>query len=137
MSGPTPAPAAAGPDAAARVLIAGAGGRLRDAMYHTFCQSYRHVTGTDLVVNEPWLSPPDVREVTDCERAFATVRPTIVLHLAALTDLEYCETHSDDCWKTNALGVENVALLARRHDATMLYISTAGIYAGEKEQFHD
>jgi dTDP-4-dehydrorhamnose reductase len=137
VSSPTPAHAAAPPDAADRVLITGAGGMLGDAMYHTFCQSDGYVTATDLVVNEPWLSPLDVREVNDCERAFASLRPTIVLHLAALTDLEYCETHPDDCWKTNALGVENVALLARRHDATMLYISTAGIYAGEKEEFHD
>jgi dTDP-4-dehydrorhamnose reductase len=73
----------------------------------------------------------------DCERTFAEVRPGIVLHLAALTDLEYCETNQDDCWRTNALGAENVALLARRYDATMVYISTAGIFGGEKEEFHD
>jgi dTDP-4-dehydrorhamnose reductase len=88
-------------------------------------------------VKEPWLSQLDVRELGDCERAFAEVRPTIVLHLAALTDLEYCETHQDDCWKTNALGAENVALLAQQHDATMVYVSTAGIYAGEQDEFHD
>ncbi len=120
-----------------RVLITGCGGMLGDAMYHTFSRSYQHVCATDIVLNEPWLSHLDVREVGDCERAFADVRPTIVLHLAALTDLEYCEAHQDDCWKTNALGVENVALLARHHDATMVYISTAGIYAGEKDEYHD
>ncbi len=120
-----------------RVLITGCGGMLGDAMYQTFSLSYRQVCATDIVLNEPWLSHLDVRSLGDCERAFADVRPTIVLHLAALTDLEYCETHQDDCWKTNALGVENVALLARRYDATMVYISTAGIYAGEKDQYHN
>ena len=121
----------------ARVLITGCGGMLGDAVYHTFSKSYRHVCATDIDLNEPWLSHLDVRELGDCERAFAEVRPTIVLHLAALTDLEYCETHQDDCWKTNALGAENVALLARRHDVTMVYVSTAGIYAGEQDEFHD
>jgi dTDP-4-dehydrorhamnose reductase len=121
----------------ARVLITGCGGMLGDAVYHTFSRDYRHVRATDLVVNEPWLSQLDVRDLGDCERAFAEMRPTIVLHLAALTDLEYCETHQDDCWKTNALGAENVALLARQHDATMVYVSTAGIYAGEQDEFHD
>jgi dTDP-4-dehydrorhamnose reductase len=121
----------------ARVLITGCGGMLGDAMYRTFADGYQHVHATDIVLNEPWLSRLDVRELDECERAFAEVEPTIVLHLAALTDLEYCETHQDDCWKTNALGVENVALLARRYDATMVYVSTAGIYAGDKDEFHD
>jgi dTDP-4-dehydrorhamnose reductase len=121
----------------ARVLITGCGGMLGDAVYHTFSRSYQHVCATDIVLNEPWLSPLDVRELSDCERAFTELRPTIVLHLAALTDLEYCERHQDDCWKTNALGVENVAVLARQHDATMVYVSTAGIYAGEQDEFHD
>jgi dTDP-4-dehydrorhamnose reductase len=110
---------------------------LGDAMYQTFSGAYRHIHATDLAVTEPWLTRLDVREMVDCERAFAEVRPTIVLHLAALTDLEYCETHQDDCWTTNALGTENVALLARQYDATMVYISTAGIYAGDKEEYHD
>jgi dTDP-4-dehydrorhamnose reductase len=120
-----------------RVLITGCGGMLGDAVYRTFAGSYRSVHATDIDLNEPWLTYLDVREVSDCERAFAEVRPTIVLHLAALTDLEYCETHQDNCWKTNALGAENVALLSRRYDATMVYVSTAGIYGGEKDEFHD
>jgi dTDP-4-dehydrorhamnose reductase len=121
----------------ARVLITGCGGMLGDAVYQVVSRTYEHVYPTDIVLNEPWLSHLDVRDLSDCERAFADLRPTIVLHLAALTDLEYCETHPEDCWKTNALGVENVALLARRYDATMVYVSTAGIFAGDKDEFHD
>jgi dTDP-4-dehydrorhamnose reductase len=121
----------------ARVLITGCGGMLGEAVYRTFSEAYRDVHATDIDLNTPWLTHLDVRELRECERVFAEVRPTIVLHLAALTDLEYCETHQEDCWKTNALGAENVALLARHHDATMVYISTAGIYAGEKDEYHD
>jgi dTDP-4-dehydrorhamnose reductase len=141
MSGPTmassPPPGLVPMNSDDRVLITGCGGMLGDAVYETFSGRYRHVYATDIALSEPWLTPLDVREMGDCERAFAAVRPTIVLHLAALTDLEYCETHRDDCWKTNALGAENVALLARQYDATMVYISTAGIYAGDKDEYHD
>ncbi len=137
-SNPSP-PSPATPDLnrADRVLITGCGGMLGDAMYRTFAQGYRHVCATDIVLSEPWLSHLDVRDLAACERVFADLRPTIVLHLAALTDLEYCETNPTECWATNALGVENVALLARRYDATMVYISTAGIYDGTKEEYHD
>lgn len=124
-------------NADARVLITGCGGMLGDAMFATFSAACREVHATDLAVTEPWLTRLDVREMAECERAFAEIRPTVVLHLAALTDLEYCETHPDDCWRTNALGVENVALLARNYDTTMVYISTAGIFSGDKEEYHD
>jgi dTDP-4-dehydrorhamnose reductase len=121
----------------ARVLITGCGGMLGDAMYAAFAGKSAQVHATDLVISEPWLSPLDVRDLAACEQAFAHVRPDVVLHLAAHTDLEYCETHQDDCWRTNALGAENVALLARQADAVMVYVSTAGIFGGEKEEFHD
>ena len=120
-----------------RVLITGCGGMLGDAMYAAFAGASAQVHATDLVVSEPWLSALDVRDLAACEQVFARVRPAIVLHLAAHTDLEYCETHQDDCWRTNALGAENVALLARQSDAVMVYVSTAGIFGGEKEEFHD
>jgi dTDP-4-dehydrorhamnose reductase len=120
-----------------RVLITGCGGMLGDAMYRTFSARYQHVSATDIVLTEPWLSSLDVRELGECERAFAELRPTIVLHLAALTDLEDCERHPENCWKTNALGTENVALLAQQQHATMVYVSTAGIYGGERDEFHD
>ena len=106
-------------------------------MYAAFAGTSAQVHATDLVISEPWLSPLDVRDLAACEQAFAHVRPDVVLHLAAHTDLEYCETHQDDCWRTNALGAENVALLARQADAVMVYVSTAGIFGGEKEEFHD
>jgi dTDP-4-dehydrorhamnose reductase len=60
-----------------------------------------------------------------------------VLHLAAHTDLEYCEENEEDSWLTNALGTENVGMLAEKHGCTMIYISTAGIYGGEQEYFTD
>ena len=120
-----------------RVLITGAGGMLGEAVYQAFSRDYAHVHATDIALGEPWLFPLDVREPDECERVFAEQQPTIVLHLAALTDLEHCESHPDECWATNARGVENVALLARQHDATMLYVSTAGIFAGDQEKYGD
>src|SRR5205814_9585394 len=47
----------------ARVLITGCGGMLGDAVYSTFADSYQHVHATDIVLNEPWLSHLDVREL--------------------------------------------------------------------------
>ncbi len=120
-----------------RVLITGCGGMLGSAIYKVFASNYENVLATDIDLNEEWLEYLDVRDVRMCEKIFEEFRPSLVIHLAALTDLEYCETHQEECWKTNALGTENIALLSKKFDVTMVYISTAGIFGGEKEEFTD
>ncbi|MBP7464273.1 MAG: SDR family oxidoreductase, partial [Bacteroidales bacterium] len=118
-------------------LITGCGGMLGQSMYKVFSEKYQEVKATDIDLNEPWLEYLDVREFSQCIRVFEEFNPEIVLHLAALTDLEYCETNHENSWCTNALGTENVAFLAEKYGCTMVYISTAGIFGGEQEYFTD
>jgi len=120
-----------------KVLITGCGGMLGQSMYKVFSEKYQEVKATDIDLNEPWLEYLDVREFSQCIRVFEEFNPEIVLHLAALTDLEYCETNHENSWCTNALGTENVAFLAEKYGCTMVYISTAGIFGGEQEYFTD
>ncbi len=119
------------------VLITGCGGMLGSAVYKTFSREYKNIVATDIDLNESWLEYLDVRDIDMCAKFFKKVKPAIVIHLAALTDLEYCELHPEEAWKTNALGTENIALLAKKYDATMIYIGTAGIFGGEKEEYTD
>lgn len=120
-----------------RVLITGCGGMLGRAMYSVFSSAYENVRATDIDLNIDWLSHLDVREYSQCEKAFDEYQPDIVLHLAALTDLEYCEQNEENSWLTNALGTENVGLLASQRDVTMVYISTAGIMDGAIDVYTD
>jgi dTDP-4-dehydrorhamnose reductase len=59
------------------------------------------------------------------------------MHIGAHTSLEYCETHPDDAYHTNTLSVENAAVLAQAHGIPLVYISTAGIFDGEKALYDD
>ncbi len=119
------------------VLITGCGGMLGSAVYQTFNNNFKRVVATDIDLNESWLQYLDVRDIGMCAKFFEEVKPDLVIHLAALTDLEYCEKNIDDCWRTNALGAENIAILAKKYDTIMIYIGTAGIFDGEKEEFTD
>lgn len=120
-----------------RVLITGCGGMLGLAVYEKFIDNFETVVATDIDLNESWLQYLDVRDIDMCAKFFEEIKPDLVIHLAALTDLEYCEKNIDNCWRTNALGTENIALLTKKYDATMIYICTAGIFDGEKEEFTD
>jgi dTDP-4-dehydrorhamnose reductase len=94
-----------------RIYVAGCGGMLGQAV-HSLFSSVAEVRATDIDLNEPWLSHADVRDFESVARSVRDFRPDAILNLAALTDLEYCERNIEDSWLTNALGAENVGLLA-------------------------
>jgi dTDP-4-dehydrorhamnose reductase len=123
-------------DATTRIYIAGCGGMLGEAVYERFAP-IAEVRATDIVLNEPWLSHGDVRDYAAMAAQIADFRPHVIVNLAAMTDLEECEGDPDRAFTTNALGAENLGLLALEHDAIYVYVSTAGIFGGEKAFYTD
>ncbi len=106
------------------------------AVYEKFSPQCQ-VLATDIDLNEPWLEEGDV---TDFQMIFdkaSEFGPDLIINLAALTDLEYCEKKPEITWKTNALGAENIALVSKKLNATHIYISTAGIFGGKQEYYND
>jgi dTDP-4-dehydrorhamnose reductase len=108
-----------------RIYITGAKGMLGGAAAAVFRDRYE-------------LFPRDLGE-TDIRNAGAIIddicraRPKFVLHLAAMTDVDGCETNADEAYRVNALGTRNVALACQRSDAVMVYVSTGMVYDGRKE----
>lgn len=119
-----------------RVYLAGVGGMLGEAL-HKVLEVKHEVMCTDLDVNEPWLSKCDFRNFGEYEKSVSAFEPEILMHIGAHTSLEYCETNPDDAYRTNTLSVENAAVLAQAHAIPLVYISTAGIFDGEKELYDD
>lgn len=119
-----------------RIYIAGCGGMLGDAVYREFSAVAR-VKATDLVSSEPWLSVGDVRDFDAIRNSVIDFKPDAVINLAALTDLEYCEREVENAWLTNAYGAENLGLVAESLGIPYVYISTAGIFGGEKDVYND
>jgi dTDP-4-dehydrorhamnose reductase len=119
-----------------RVYIAGCGGMLGDAVYRRFSR-IADVKATDIDLNEPWLEYADVRDFSQISDSVRSFGPDVIINLAALTDLELCEKEPENAWLTNALGAENLGLIAEQLGIPCLYISTAGIFGGEKEYYTD
>jgi dTDP-4-dehydrorhamnose reductase len=118
-----------------RILITGSAGMLGSAVLPAFAHAGHDVVATDLHPREILGLPMgslDVREAAAVEATVSGVRPDLVLHLAAETDLETCEADPDHAYLTNTIGTHNVALACRRSGAIAVYISTAGVFDGEK-----
>lgn len=75
-------------------------------------------------------------DVTDGQAVLSAVknhRSKTIIHLAALTDLDYCEKNPAQAYLVNSVGTYNVALAARAVGAKLVYVSTAGIFDGLKK----
>jgi len=110
---------------------------LGDAVYQRFLATGATVLASDIDLNEPWLEYADVRDFSAIDKHIRDFKPDLIINLAALTDLEYCEQNAENSWLTNGLGAENVGLIATKLDVPYVYISTAGIFGGEKDVYND
>lgn len=124
-------------DSTKKVYIAGCGGMLGEAVYQRFVGSGATVLASDIDLNVPWLEYADVRDFSAVDKHIRQFKPDLIINLAALTDLEYCELNVEDSWLTNGLGAENLGLIATKLDVPYVYISTAGIFGGEKDVYND
>jgi len=119
-----------------KIYIAGCGGMLGEAFYMHFKEDHE-LKCTDIDVNEKWLSYLDFRDFNSYRQDVLEFKPDYLFHLGAFTDLEYCEMHVEETYKTNTLSVENACYIANELDIPLLYISTAGIFDGNKEFYDD
>lgn len=119
-----------------RIYIAGSGGMLGDAFYRRFNHDHELLC-TDLKPSSPWQKDCDFRDANEYRRQVLDFKPGLLFHLGAHTDLEYCENQPEDAYRTNTLAVEDAVQIANTLDIPILYISTAGIFDGKKEQYDD
>lgn len=119
-----------------KIYIAGCGGMLGEAFYAQFKDEYE-IKCTDKDVNDTWLSFLDFKDFDAYKKEVFDFKPDYLFHLGAYTDLEFCEMNADDTYQTNTLAVENAVYIANSLDIPLLYISTAGIFDGEKELYDD
>ncbi len=119
-----------------KIYIAGCGGMLGEAFYKVFSHDYK-LKCTDKDVNEDWLSFLDFRCLEKYKKDVTDFAPDYLFHLGAYTDLEFCEENIDETYITNTIAVENACYICNELNIPLVYISTAGIFDGNKELYDD
>jgi dTDP-4-dehydrorhamnose reductase len=113
-----------------RIFVTGAAGAVGSYVPEVFADD--ELVLTDLVGGD--YDPLDVCEGQEVRAAVREAKPDVILHLAAATDVDRCEQDPNLAYRTNALGTENVALACREAGATLVYVSTAGVFPGDKPE---
>jgi dTDP-4-dehydrorhamnose reductase len=106
--------------------MTGATGMLGHALFPVLQQSHQ-VVG----VGAEDFDIRDERAVRDC---LSANRPELVVHLAAYTDVDGCETDPQRAVETNGTGTQNVARACAEINSSMLYVSTDYVFDGTKTE---
>jgi len=76
----------------------------------------------------------DIRKEEETVTKIEKLRPDIVVHLAAYTDVDGCELDEGSAFAVNAEGAKHVALAVSRCRAKMVYLSTDYVFDGNKRE---
>ncbi len=112
-----------------KILITGAEGMLgrtliRRLSDHT-CQ------GTD-------LGDCDITRADDVDALVGAAQPDVVIHAAAMTAVDDCQTQTELAFAVNATGSGNVAAACERHGARLIGISTDYVFSGDLDRpYHE
>ncbi|MEO0108382.1 MAG: dTDP-4-dehydrorhamnose reductase [candidate division WOR-3 bacterium] len=109
----------------ARILVTGARGMLGSQL----CPQLREC-GHEVI---EWDLPEfDVTDVNRAIRGAVELRPSMIFHLAAYTDVDRAEEERALAYKVNTMGTWTMAIAARDSGATLIYLSTDYVFDGEK-----
>jgi dTDP-4-dehydrorhamnose reductase len=83
------------------------------------------------------LPEHDISNYPSLRESICAFSPDLVIHTAALTDVERCAREPDLALRINGLGTHNVALACRECGAALLTVSTNEVFDGRKGAPYD
>jgi dTDP-4-dehydrorhamnose reductase len=120
-----------------KVLITGASGLLGRALLKEAAKSNMTAVA---VYNRHAVDggfPMNITKFDEVETAIRQVAPDFVIHAAAFTDVDACESEPQRAWEVNAVGTKYVAEACDEHGAKMVYISTDYVFDGENGPYSE
>lgn len=84
------------------------------------------------------LPEVDITNLHQLEKAVRGFGPEVIIHCAAMTAVDACESQADLAFKVNAMGSANVAVCAYRVRAWLMAISTDYVFDGKLDRpYHE
>ena len=108
-----------------KLLITGGKGMLGRTLQREFREC-------DLTIAD--LPEADITDPAGFDAFLAQAAPDAVIHCAAMTAVDKCETEVDLAYKLNAFGSANVAAACHRHGVRLIAISTDYVFEGSSDR---
>jgi len=107
-----------------RVIVIGANGRLGAAL----AREYQGVFSVKAFAR----SQLDLGKLDQVRSTLSETEFDLLLNCAALTNVDYCESHRDEAFLINAQGPRLVAEICREKSAKLVHISTDYVFDGKQ-----
>lgn len=111
-----------------KILVTGASGYLGEIICTIFPTHGFTVKGID-------INDVDVRDQNKVYKIIKTFCPQIIIHLAALTDIDECEKKSEIAFQVNVKGTCNIVNAAKRVGAKVIYLSSDYVFDGYRGNY--
>lgn len=79
-------------------------------------------------------------DITDSEGVKDVIRklkPDVIIHTAAYTDVDGCESNKDLAWRVNAEATKHIAEASTNVNAHLIYVSTDYVFDGERGLYRE
>lgn len=73
----------------------------------------------------------DITDKAAVINAFQEIKPDVLIHTAAMTNVDQCETEKEDCWLQNVEAVSNLIAAAEINNTFFVHLSTDFIFDGK------
>ncbi|MGC8979541.1 SDR family oxidoreductase [Caldisericum sp.] len=117
-----------------KVLITGASGMLGKALIfenNADYSLYGTYLSANLDIKEVTLLRSDICDKNSFSEVVSKIVPDIIIHTAALTNVDLCEKEKEAAYKINVVGTENVVESGKKVNAKLIYISTDFVFNGK------
>ncbi len=108
-------------------IVVGARGMLGQDL----CAALREA-GTQTV--EMDIPEMDITSLSSVVGVLGKIKPKLVINVAALTDVDGCESQQEQAFRVNATGPENLAMATSNLGSFLVHISTDYVFDGSKNR---
>jgi dTDP-4-dehydrorhamnose reductase len=122
-----------------KILVTGASGLLGLNFSLAVDGKIHQVTGVDNRNPLRWLSfktlQADLVETGIIDRLINETKPDVILHCAAMANVDDCESQPTDADRVNHILPGELAAAAKKHSIKMVHISTDAVFDGQKGNY--
>lgn len=117
-----------------KIFITGGSGMLGNRLSSSFAKSH-DVIASDYENHISLLKCKTVKlDLRENHKIFPIIKslsPQVIIHTAALTNVDYCEVNPDEAYEVNVEVTRNIAEIARQIKSKLIYISTDYVFDGK------
>ena len=115
-----------------KILITGGSGLLGQALMNSFNDEEIYGTYFEHSVVQNKLLYLDITSEKEVTLLIQKIKPRVVIHTAAMTDVDDCEVYPQKAMQVNAEGTRNLIIAANQIGAKFVYLSTDYVFNGKK-----